>query len=197
MAGRRIAKGMLSSFRPGDCHVSKRKKPRRTPVPRMDVSPSLMPPPSDRPNVTEDRSELPTPKKIHNQLRPPSIAKINSPNNTNMIGLNTINTTAAGLIKPMTKFVAQRFANFSHRLTSVCPRASKSCSEGVPASRYQPVESLDILRRCFGRRAGLDVGVLGGVGGVVFVIFVSVREDNVKGKEDNKLSVCEDNMLLG
>jgi hypothetical protein len=114
------------------------------------------------------------PKKSTIQLHHPNIAKINNPNNTSMIGLNTINTTAAGLINPMTTFVAQRFANFSHRLTSVCPRASKSCSEGVPASRYQPVESLEILRRCFGRRAGLDVGVLGGVGGVVFVVFVVI-----------------------
>ena len=53
---------------------------------------------------------------------------------------------------------------------SVCARASKSCSEGVSASRYQPVESLEMRRRCFGRIAGLDVGVLGGVGVVVVVV---------------------------
>jgi hypothetical protein len=153
-----------------------------------DASPSLMPPLPDRPNATTTYRSKCRPKEINNQLHHPNIAKINNPSNTSMIGLNTINTTAAGLINPMTTFVAQRLANFSNRLTSVCARASKSCNEGVPASRYQPVESLDMLRRCFGRRAGLDVGVLGGVGGVVFVF---VREDNEKGKEDNALSVCE------
>jgi len=106
-----------------------------------------------------------------------------------MIGLNTINTTAAGLINPMTTFVAHRFANFSTRLTNVCARASKSCNEGVSASRYQPVESLEMRRSCFGRRAGLDVGVLGGVG-VVVAVFVVAGEKYGKGKEDGVFSVC-------
>jgi hypothetical protein len=44
------------------------------------------------------------------------------------------------------------------------------------ASRYQPVESLEMRRRCFGRTAGLDVGVLGGVG-VVNVFGVGEKED--------------------
>jgi hypothetical protein len=46
----------------------------------------------------------------------------------------------------------------------------------VLASRYQPVESLEMRRRCFGRTAGLDVGVLGGVG-VVNVFGVGEKED--------------------
>lgn len=83
----------------------------------------------------------------------------------------------------MTTFVAHWLANFSRRLTSVCARASKSCSEGVSASRYQPVESLEMRRRCFGRRAGLDVGVLGGVG--VVDVF------GVGEKEDSGVLVCE------
>jgi hypothetical protein len=65
----------------------------------------------------------------------------------------------------------------------------------VSASRYQPVESLEIRRRWRGRRRGLEVGVLGGVCGVdlivgfVFVfasvvgVEVEVDEDEDGGKE--------------
>ena len=111
------------------------------------------------------------------------IAKITNPINTSMTGLNKINTTAAGLINPMTKSVAHRLANFSRRLASVCARASKSWRVSVSASRYQPVDLLEMRRRCFGRRAGLDVGVLGGVG--VVDVF------GVGEKEDSGVLVCE------
>lgn len=82
---------------------------------------------------------------------------------TSMMGLKTNNTTAAGLMSPMTTLVAQRFANFSSRLARVCARISKSLSEGVSASRYQPVESLDTRRSWRGRRRGDDEGVFVGV----------------------------------
>lgn len=59
----------------------------------------------------------------------------------------------------------------------------------MSASRYQPVESLEMRRSCFGRRAGLDVGVLGGVG-VVVAVFVVAGEKYGKGKEDGVFSVC-------
>lgn len=53
--------------------------------------------------------------------------------------------------------------NFSSRLAKVCARRSKSLSEGVSASRYQPVESLETRRRWRGRRRGEEDGVLVGV----------------------------------
>ena len=48
----------------------------------------------------------------------------------------------------------------------------------MSASRYQPVELLEMRRRwCFVRRAGLEVGVLGGVG----VVDVLVGEEESSG----------------
>lgn len=63
-----------------------------------------------------------------------------------MIGLKKNNTTAAGLINPMTTLVAQRLANRSSRFARVWARTSKSLSDGVSASRYQPVESVETRR---------------------------------------------------
>lgn len=80
-----------------------------------------------------------------------------------MIGLKTNNTTAAGLMRPMTTFVAHRLAKRSSRLACVCARISKSFSEGVSESRYQPVESVDTRRNLRGRMRGEEEGVLVGV----------------------------------
>lgn len=50
----------------------------------------------------------------------------------------------------------------------------------MSASRYQPVDLLEMRRRwCLVRRAGLEVGVLGGVGVVDVVVSVG---DEVEGK---------------
>ena len=93
----------------------------------------------------------------------PIMAMSNTIRRTSVIGLNRNRATAAGLMRPMTTFVAQRLRNFSIRLTRVCARFSKSLSEGVSASRYQPVESLDVRRRWRGRRRGEDEGEDAGV----------------------------------
>ena len=103
---------------------------------------------------------------------------------TSMIGLKTNKTTAAGLMRPMTTFVAHRLAKRSSRLARVCARSSKSLSDGVSASRYQPVESEDTRRSRRGRMRGDEEGVLGGVvegvlGSVLFGLTGEERMERV------------------
>lgn len=97
------------------------------------------------------------------QLEPLSIAMNIRMTKSSVIGLNTNSTTAAGLMSPITTFVAHRVAKRSSRLARVCARTSKSLSEGVSESRYQPVESLETRRRWRGRMRGEDEGELVGV----------------------------------
>lgn len=118
MAGKRTVKGMRSSFRPDDRCVAN--------------------------ECLREKSALLI--ALQAQPRPLSIAMNARITKTSMIGLKTNNTTAAGLINPMTTFVAHRLANRSSRLARVCARTSKSLSDGVSASRYQPVESVDTRR---------------------------------------------------
>lgn len=96
-----------------------------------------------------------------------------------MIGLKTNNTTAAGLMSPMTTLVAHRLKKRSSRLARVCARTSKSLKEGVSASRYQPVESVETRRNWRGRSRGEDEGVLVGVvvEGVVGTVLPALMGD--------------------
>lgn len=95
-----------------------------------------------------------------------------------MIGLKTNNTTAAGLMSPMTTLVAHRLTKRSSRLARVCARTSKSLKEGVSASRYQPVESVETRRNWRGRSRGEDEGVLVGVvEGVVGTVLLALMGD--------------------
>jgi hypothetical protein len=147
MVGRRTVRGMRFSFRRGDVE-------KRDPVQSFcnhGYCRPCIPVSSPHPSLTRPANIQHPPPHL-NTTTPTSTIK------TNITGLNTNNTTAAGLINPITTFVAHRFANFSSRLASVPARISKSLREGVSASRYQPVESLETRRKCLGRRRGEGEG---------------------------------------
>lgn len=151
MVERRIVRGMHSSFQGGDydelvlndmldARKKRNQKPEYAQTLAMPISQKRRPFPMKRKLSTSPTPESSNPHPITT----PISTRRTSTNNT---GLNSTNATAAGLIKPMTTFVAHRFKNFSTRFAYVCALCSKSWSVGVSLSRYQPVEEVEEVRR--------------------------------------------------